>query len=380
MQTGQINPGSKPAFSRPRLPDYSQTPEYTITTVHPPGNDPVSGIPVHDLEGPGSMALMPIPVGKAGEGLLFSGEASPDLPVYNGGQEIPERKAHAQSESRGVSHNLPEPVRQNPLPPVSFLREAHTDESWNPPRTRTREQMELPRGRFRALKRNTGLLFLIRDMLNERFTGYCKIQLAKTPMLLVFGSGRILLASYRNLAGDAALEQILEHQYSWVDAMLHDLDDAQIQLALEFNSAWRVWGEGPGISLERETPEDDLPSPDLQGPAAGQDPSGAGAVAPPVQDMPPAGEPGRESCGCEGEQAPGWKRALRMDVGPAEVDLPARDGSEAGAEESAMRFESLGSDSDLFERRSVRRIRKGAPEPSEQWRSMSVNSLQNDSV
>ena len=38
-------------------------------------------------------------------------------------------------------------------------------------------QMELPRGKFRALKRNTGLLFLIKDLKEEAFTGYCKITL-----------------------------------------------------------------------------------------------------------------------------------------------------------------------------------------------------------
>ena len=99
--------------------------------------------------------------------------------------------------------------------------------------------MQLPRGTFRELKRGAGLHSLIREMEETCFSGYCKIISGENPFLLVFSKGKIILAEYGTLTARAAMDEISRSGGQPVDAVLHDLSDAQIQLALEFNpSAW----------------------------------------------------------------------------------------------------------------------------------------------
>jgi hypothetical protein len=100
--------------------------------------------------------------------------------------------------------------------------------------------MQLPRGTFRELKRGSGLHSLIREMEEACLSGYCKIISGETPLLLVFSKGKIILAEYGTLTAHAAMDEISRSGGQPVDAVLHDLSDAQIQLALEFNPSARV--------------------------------------------------------------------------------------------------------------------------------------------
>jgi hypothetical protein len=100
--------------------------------------------------------------------------------------------------------------------------------------------MQLPRGTFRGLKRGSDLHSLIREMETACLSGYCKIMSGETSILLVFSNGRIILAEYGTLTGRAAMDEMSRTGGQPVDAVLHDLSDAQLKLALEFNPSTRV--------------------------------------------------------------------------------------------------------------------------------------------
>jgi len=100
--------------------------------------------------------------------------------------------------------------------------------------------MQLPRGTFRGLKRGSDLHSLIREMERACLSGYCKIMTGETSILLVFSNGRIILAEYGTLTARAAMEELSRAGGQPVDAVLHDLSDSQLRLALEFNPSARV--------------------------------------------------------------------------------------------------------------------------------------------
>jgi len=254
-------------------------------------------------------------------------------------------------------------------------------------------QMELPRGKFRALKRNTGLLFLIKDLKEEGFTGYGKIRDAERSMLLVFGKGTILLAACDDLAGDSALVEICSHRNSWVDAMLHDLDYAQLHLTLEFNPSLRVTKD-TGLEFNRQLEGSDLQLSSLYtGGAVNKDllaeekGSGAAGTGP---DLPEnvTGEPEPPKGLATGSNwlgidDPGWKTALLKNTVSGTIDSKDMRESITDASDSPiLEFEPISSDSFLFEKKplDLQHARIAAPELNEQWRSMSVNKHQNNSV
>jgi hypothetical protein len=100
--------------------------------------------------------------------------------------------------------------------------------------------MELPRGRFRGVRRNIRLAFLLRDLSDDRFTGYCRITHAEGQMVIVLKRGMIILAENQGIYGDDALEAVLVSQRLVVDAELNELNASQLKLALEFNPESRV--------------------------------------------------------------------------------------------------------------------------------------------
>jgi hypothetical protein len=95
--------------------------------------------------------------------------------------------------------------------------------------------MQLPRGIFRDIKRESGLHSLISHLAEVSLSGYCKIISAEIPILMVFRNGTIILAECGELKGPAALEQISRMGDIPVDVILHDLNETQLELALEFN-------------------------------------------------------------------------------------------------------------------------------------------------
>lgn len=254
-------------------------------------------------------------------------------------------------------------------------------------------QMELPRGKFRALKRNTGLLFLIRDLKEEGFTGYCKIRDVERSMLLVFGKGTILLAACDDLAGDLALVEICSHRYSRVDAMLHDLDYAQLHLTLEFNPSMRVTKDtGHEFNDQHEVSYlqsstlylEGAGNKDLRAEETGSETAG---IRPGLSEY-VSEEPERlkgltPGSNWPGIYDPGRKNVLLKDtvsgtIKGEDMKEPITDVTNS----PSLEFEPISSDSFLFERKplDLQHARDTAPELNEQWRSMSVNKYQNTSV
>jgi hypothetical protein len=121
--------------------------------------------------------------------------------------------------------------------------------------------MQLPRGTFRGLKRGSDLHSLIREMERTSLSGYCKIISGETSILLVFSNGRIILAEYGTLTARAAMDELSRAGGQPVDAVLHDLSDAQLKLALEFNPSARVdRGMQPaGVHSAAPAPGHDIP-------------------------------------------------------------------------------------------------------------------------
>jgi len=96
--------------------------------------------------------------------------------------------------------------------------------------------MKIPRGTFRVLKRRCSVHALIRELKDSSFSGYCRIAVGPDSITLVLKSGNIQLAEYGEREGDDALEQVLQSDgLDTVDAVLHDLSPAQLDLAREFN-------------------------------------------------------------------------------------------------------------------------------------------------
>jgi hypothetical protein len=105
--------------------------------------------------------------------------------------------------------------------------------------------MQLPRGIFRDLKKGIGLELLMKGLKEASFSGYCQIVSGETSALLVLRKGEVILAKSGSLKGDAAFLAIVDNRDFPVDAALHDLNETQLQLALEFNPSAKVTGEVP---------------------------------------------------------------------------------------------------------------------------------------
>jgi hypothetical protein len=95
--------------------------------------------------------------------------------------------------------------------------------------------MQIPRGTFRALKRGCDLHTLIQELKDTAFCGYCRIAPGSGSITIVFDKGIIRLAEFDDLEGDAAFERIFQSGPVTVDAVLHDLSAAQLDLAVEFS-------------------------------------------------------------------------------------------------------------------------------------------------
>lgn len=112
--------------------------------------------------------------------------------------------------------------------------------------------MQIPRGTFRALKRGCDMHTLIQELKDTAFSGYCRISPGSGSITIVFKKGKIRLAEYDTLEGDAALERILKSGPVTVDAVLHDLSDAQIDLAVEFGPLSVVKSEKKRVLTDQQ--------------------------------------------------------------------------------------------------------------------------------
>jgi hypothetical protein len=100
--------------------------------------------------------------------------------------------------------------------------------------------MQLPRGTFREIKKNTKFGGLLEELQQTRFTGICTISIGPANGIIVFKSGKRILAEFQNSIGDAAWDELQKIVEETVGAALSTLDVAQIQLSLEFNKSCRI--------------------------------------------------------------------------------------------------------------------------------------------
>ena len=104
--------------------------------------------------------------------------------------------------------------------------------------------MQLPRGTFREIKKHTKFGGLFEELQQTRFSGICTISFGKINGIIVFKSGKRILAEYENCIGDAAWDELLKTVEETVDVALSTLDAAQIELSLEFNKSYRILNVG----------------------------------------------------------------------------------------------------------------------------------------
>ena len=102
-------------------------------------------------------------------------------------------------------------------------------------------RMQIPRGTFRTIIRGGNLPALVQKLNNCRFTGYCQSLHDNEMTQFVCDKGRIRLAEFGSLEGDEALEKIVAASHWTSNAILHDLTNAQVHLALEFNPSFKTF-------------------------------------------------------------------------------------------------------------------------------------------
>jgi hypothetical protein len=107
--------------------------------------------------------------------------------------------------------------------------------------------MQLPRGTFREIKKHTKFGVLFEELQQTRFSGICTLSFGKINGIIVFKSGKRILAEYDNTIGDTAWDELQKIVEETVDAALSTLDTAQIELSLEFNKSCRIVNIGKAV-------------------------------------------------------------------------------------------------------------------------------------
>ena len=128
--------------------------------------------------------------------------------------------------------------RSGPIPEASFEKKVYTNTDI------IRTIMQLPRGTFREIKRNEKTGDILEELERSRFSGICSMSYGNSVTTLVMKGGKLILATAGNRKGDDVLEELQTISGQNVDAALSILDDAQIQLSLEFNKAERITRTG----------------------------------------------------------------------------------------------------------------------------------------
>jgi hypothetical protein len=103
--------------------------------------------------------------------------------------------------------------------------------------------MQLPRGTFQYIKKDTILGGILEELQLMKFSGICTISFGSANGSLVFKSGKRILAEFRNISGDEAWNELQKIFGEKVDAAVSTMDDTQIELSLEFNKTCRI-GKG----------------------------------------------------------------------------------------------------------------------------------------
>jgi len=118
--------------------------------------------------------------------------------------------------------------------------------------------MQLPRGTFREIKRGVRVSDLLEEIERIGFSGICTISYGTENVTLVFRSGKCILADFLGRHGDSAWDELRKADDQEIDAALSTLDEAQIQLSLEFNKSSRIVKTArpgaPGVPARGGTP------------------------------------------------------------------------------------------------------------------------------
>jgi len=104
--------------------------------------------------------------------------------------------------------------------------------------------MQLPRGTFREIKKNESVESILLELERTKFSGICSISSGSNLGTLVFRGGKCILVKFKGKQGDAGWNELQNVLGEEVDAALSSLDEAQVQLSLEFNKACRIIKEG----------------------------------------------------------------------------------------------------------------------------------------
>jgi hypothetical protein len=112
--------------------------------------------------------------------------------------------------------------------------------------------MQLPRGTFREIRKGETIGNILTELERTRFSGICSISSVAATGTLVLKSGKCILVKFQGKSGDAGWDELQKGLYEEVDAALSSLDDAQIQLSLEFNKVSRlIRGGKPAVELQK---------------------------------------------------------------------------------------------------------------------------------
>jgi hypothetical protein len=117
--------------------------------------------------------------------------------------------------------------------------------------------MQLPRGTFLNIKRSTKVGDLLAELQDMKFTGICSISFRLVNGTIVFRSGKRILAQYKDIISDAAWDELQKIIGEKVDASLSTLNEAQIQLSLEFNKTCLIVRGGKAENI----PLHEIPAP-----------------------------------------------------------------------------------------------------------------------
>ena len=113
--------------------------------------------------------------------------------------------------------------------------------------------MQLPRGKFRSIKKGVPLGDVIDEMATSKFSGICSFSSNTVNGTMVFKGGLVILAKVHDQYGDPAMIEARLVVGQVIDAVLSDLDGTQMQLALEFNKHAFVQktGNWEGVSIQK---------------------------------------------------------------------------------------------------------------------------------
>lgn len=111
--------------------------------------------------------------------------------------------------------------------------------------------MDIPRGTFSSIRRDTAISAILAEIRDTSFSGYATVSMGDGPISLIFSEGTCVLAEYRGMQGAVAWQAVLSMGETKADIGLYLLTRQQIRLADEFNRNARV--SQPETPVRRES-------------------------------------------------------------------------------------------------------------------------------